>query len=151
MSVYLPIYLSVYSSIYISIYLSVYLSIYSSIYLSVYLSIYLSIYLSTYLPIYGSTARFLTLAAFQFLKPIHSLYDSLDGGSARREAATYRKTQTLNKRTRTPMPWVGFAPMIPVFERAKTVHALDSAAPCDWQYISSIYLFTFYLMAQSVA
>jgi hypothetical protein len=26
------------------------------------------------------------------------------------------------------MPWVGFEPTIPVFERAKTVHALDRAA-----------------------
>jgi glutamate mutase epsilon subunit len=26
------------------------------------------------------------------------------------------------------MPWVEFEPMIPVFERAKTVHALDLAA-----------------------
>jgi hypothetical protein len=26
------------------------------------------------------------------------------------------------------MPWVGFALMIPVFDRAKTVHALDRAA-----------------------
>jgi hypothetical protein len=26
------------------------------------------------------------------------------------------------------MPWVGFEPTIPVFERAKTVHALNSAA-----------------------
>jgi hypothetical protein len=26
------------------------------------------------------------------------------------------------------MPWVGFEPTIPAFERAKTVHALDRAA-----------------------
>jgi hypothetical protein len=26
------------------------------------------------------------------------------------------------------MPWVGFEPTIPVFERAKTVHALDREA-----------------------
>jgi hypothetical protein len=26
------------------------------------------------------------------------------------------------------MPWVGFEPTIPVYERAKTVHALDRAA-----------------------
>jgi hypothetical protein len=36
--------------------------------------------------------------------------------------------QTQNKRTRTFMPQVGFEPIIPVFERAKTVHALDLAA-----------------------
>jgi hypothetical protein len=26
------------------------------------------------------------------------------------------------------MPWVGFEPMIPAFEQAKTVHALNRAA-----------------------
>jgi hypothetical protein len=30
--------------------------------------------------------------------------------------------------SQTCMPWVGFEPTIPVFERAKTVHALDRAA-----------------------
>jgi hypothetical protein len=48
----------------------------------------------------------------------------LDGGSARRKAATY----TQNKRTQTSIPQVGFEPKIPMFERAKTVHALDRAA-----------------------
>jgi hypothetical protein len=46
----------------------------------------------------------------------------LDGGSARRKAATY----TQNKRT--SMPLVGFEPTIPALGRAKTVHALDRAA-----------------------
>jgi hypothetical protein len=41
---------------------------------------------------------------------------------------TQRTTQTQNKRTHTSIPWVGFEPTIPAFERAKTVHALDSAA-----------------------
>jgi hypothetical protein len=45
----------------------------------------------------------------------------LDGGSARRKAATY----TQNKCTQISMPRVGFKPTILVFERAKTVHALD--------------------------
>jgi hypothetical protein len=34
-----------------------------------------------------------------------------------------RTTQTENKRTQTPMPRVGFEPMVQVFVRAKTVHA----------------------------
>jgi hypothetical protein len=46
----------------------------------------------------------------------------LDGGSARRMAATY--TQTQNKCTQTSMPRVGFEPTTPVFERARAVHAL---------------------------
>jgi hypothetical protein len=37
-------------------------------------------------------------------------------------------TQTQNKRTQASMPRVGFEPMIPASERAKTVHALDRAA-----------------------
>jgi hypothetical protein len=27
------------------------------------------------------------------------------------------------------MPWVGIEPIVPAFERAETIHALDSAAP----------------------
>jgi hypothetical protein len=37
-------------------------------------------------------------------------------------------TQRLNKSRQISMPRVGFEPMIPVFERARTVHALDGAA-----------------------
>jgi hypothetical protein len=40
----------------------------------------------------------------------------------------HRTTQTQNKRTQISMPGVGFEPMTPVFERAKTVHAFDRAA-----------------------
>jgi hypothetical protein len=36
--------------------------------------------------------------------------------------------QTQNKRTQTSVPQVEFEPTIPMFERAKTVHALDLAA-----------------------
>jgi hypothetical protein len=39
--------------------------------------------------VYGSTALCWALAAFQFLDPIHSRQDSLDGGSARRKASNY--------------------------------------------------------------
>jgi hypothetical protein len=38
-----------------------------------------------------------------------------------------RPTQTQNKCRQTSMPWVGFEPMIPAFERAKAVHDLDRA------------------------
>jgi hypothetical protein len=40
----------------------------------------------------------------------------------------HRTTQIQNKRTQTSMPRVGLEPAIPVFERAKTVPALDGAA-----------------------
>jgi hypothetical protein len=45
-----------------------------------------------------------------------------------RPLPTRRITQTQNKRTQTSMPRVGFESTIPVFERAKAVHALDLAA-----------------------
>jgi hypothetical protein len=45
-----------------------------------------------------------------------------------RPLPTHRTTQTHNKSTQTSMPRVGFEPTIPVFERTKTVHALDRVA-----------------------
>jgi hypothetical protein len=43
---------------------------------------------------YGSTAVCWALAAFRFLNPIHSQYESLDGGSAHHKAATYTQNNT---------------------------------------------------------
>jgi hypothetical protein len=37
-------------------------------------------------------------------------------------------THRINAYTQTSMPWMGFWPTIPAFERAKAVHALDRAA-----------------------
>jgi hypothetical protein len=44
-----------------------------------------------------------------------------------RPLPTHRTTQTQNKRTQTSISRVGFEPTIPVFQRAKTVHASDRA------------------------
>jgi hypothetical protein len=44
-----------------------------------------------------------------------------------RPLPSYRTTQTQNKHTQTSTPGFGFEPTIPVFERAKTVDALDRA------------------------
>jgi hypothetical protein len=54
----------------------------------------------------------------------------LGEGSARRKvvSCTHRTAQIQNKRTQTSTPQVGLEPTIPVFEWAKTVHALDRAA-----------------------
>jgi hypothetical protein len=41
-----------------------------------------------------------------------------------RPLLAHRTVQTQNKRTQTSMPEAGFEHTIPVFERAKTVHAL---------------------------
>jgi hypothetical protein len=45
-----------------------------------------------------------------------------------RPVSAHITAQTQNKRTETSMPQMGLEPTIRVFERAKTVHALDSAA-----------------------
>jgi hypothetical protein len=66
-----------------------------------------------------------------FLKLVNlsdSWLDSLDGGSARRKASTYTGQHNTEKYGNTSMPRAGFETTIPVFERSKTVHALDSAA-----------------------
>jgi hypothetical protein len=55
-----------------------------------------------------------------------------------RPLPTYRITQTQNKRPQTSMPWVGVEPTIPVFERAKTVHALDRAATVIGYWVTTI-------------
>jgi hypothetical protein len=67
---------------------------------------------------------------FQFLNPIYSRYDSLEGGSVRRKATTYTHTttQTQNKRTQTSVPRMGFEHTVPPFKREKRAHALDRAA-----------------------
>jgi hypothetical protein len=67
-----------------------------------------------------------TFATFSVSSSIHSRQDSLDGGSARRKASHYLHT---GQHTQTSMPQVGFEPTIPVFDRAKTVHALDLYRP----------------------
>jgi hypothetical protein len=45
-----------------------------------------------------------------------------------RPLPSHRTALTHNKHTQRSMPWVGFEPTIPVFERAKTVHVWDRAA-----------------------
>jgi hypothetical protein len=49
----------------------------------------------------------------------------MEDQSIARPLPTHGTTQKHNKRRRTAMPEVGFEPTFPVFERAKTVHALD--------------------------
>jgi hypothetical protein len=59
---------------------------------------------------------------FQSLNPIYSRWDSLDGVSARRKVATYTQNNTNFHAS------CGIRTQDQAFERAKTVHALDSAA-----------------------
>jgi hypothetical protein len=95
---------------------------------AIYLS-YLSIYLSICLSVCGSTALCWSLAAFQFLN-MYTVGRTLWTGDQpiARPLPIQGTTQTQNKRTQTSMPWVGFELMTPMFERTKTVHALDGAA-----------------------
>jgi hypothetical protein len=66
---------------------------------------------------------------FQFLDPIHSRKDSLDGGSARRKASTYIQynKNRINAHNTDIHALSGFDPMIPVFERARkmAIHRLQ--------------------------
>jgi hypothetical protein len=84
----------------------------------IYLPIYLSVYLSMALHFFVGP-----WPPFQFLDLLHSRYDSLEGGSGRRKAATCTQEST-----NISVPQVGSEPTIQVFEWAKTVHALDRAA-----------------------
>jgi hypothetical protein len=54
--------------------------------------------------------------------------NSLDGGSAHRKATTYTGQHNTEKRGHTFMPRARFESTIPVFERVKTMRALDRAA-----------------------
>jgi hypothetical protein len=81
-----------------------------------------------YIDIYGSTVLFLRLwpNSFSFLI-IYTVGRTPWMGdlSVARPLPTHRTTRTQNKRKQTSIPWVGFEPRIPAFQRAKTVNALD--------------------------
>jgi hypothetical protein len=64
-----------------------------------------------------------TWVPFSVSYSIHSWQESLDGGSARQ--GRYLHTE---QHKQTHMPRVALELTIPVFERAKAVHALDRAA-----------------------
>jgi hypothetical protein len=61
-------------------------------------------------------------------------------------------TQTKNKCRHKFLPWVGFETMIPVFERAKTVHALDRAATVIGfiEHRARLLLFEFYSVHRGI-
>jgi hypothetical protein len=92
---------------------------------SISLSIYLSIYLYIYLSIYGSTALCWMLAAFSVSWSSYTVGRTpLTGDqTVARPLPSHKATQT-----KTFMPQGGFETTIPVFERAKAVHALDITA-----------------------
>jgi hypothetical protein len=115
----LPTYLYTHTHTHTYTHLPTYLSIYLRTYLPIYLSIYLSMGLQ---PLW-------TLVAFQFLNLYTVGRTPWKGDQPfARPLPTHRATHTQNKRTQTSMPRVGFEPMIPMLEQAKTVHALHRAA-----------------------
>jgi hypothetical protein len=69
--------------------------------------------------------RFVSL---QFLNLRQSLGFLGRGISPSQGRYLHRTTQTRNKRRQISMPWVGFEPTIPAFEREKIFYALDRAA-----------------------
>jgi hypothetical protein len=89
----------------------------------IYLSIYLSIYLWLYSP-FLDLGRFFSFLTFYTVGRTPWTGDQ----AVERPLPAHRTAQTQNKRTQTSMPWVGFEATIPVFDRAKTVHALYRAA-----------------------
>jgi hypothetical protein len=93
-------------------------------------TIYLSIYLSMALQPIFDLGRFFTFFIFYTVCTTPWTGDK----PVVRPLPTRRTVQTQNKRTQTSMPWMGFEPTIPVFERAMTVHVLDCAATVIWSY-----------------
>jgi hypothetical protein len=87
---------------------------------------YLSIY--EYLSIYGCTALVDLGRFFSFLIFTASRSPWTEDQPVERPLPTHRTTQTQNRCTQASMSRVGFEPTIPMFEGAKTVHALDRAA-----------------------
>jgi hypothetical protein len=122
-------------SIYLSIYLSTYPPTYLPTYLSIYLSIYLYICLSIYLYICLSVCLSVCLSPFAGPWPLFSFLIFYTVGRTpwtgdqrvAKPLPAHRKAQTQNKLIQTSMPWVRVELTIQMFERAKTVHALDSA------------------------
>jgi hypothetical protein len=81
--------------------------------------------------IYSSYLRFLPFVLGPLLcfpSELQTVGRTPRTGNQPRRIAAYTGQHKQKKRGQTSMPWVGFKPTIPVFGRAKTVHALVSAA-----------------------
>jgi hypothetical protein len=93
-----------------------------NIYLFIYLSIHPSIHLWLYSPLLGLSRFFSFLILY-----VVGRTPWTGNQPVARPLSTHRTIQTQNKRTQTSVLWVGFKPMIPVFEQAKEVHDLYRA------------------------
>jgi hypothetical protein len=110
------------NKIYLSVCLSVCLSVYLSIYPSIHASIHPFIYLWLYSPLLNLGPY------FSFLIFLHCRQDSLGGDQPSQGRYLHTGQHKQNEGTQTSTPQMGFEPTIPVFERAKTIHAVDLAA-----------------------
>jgi hypothetical protein len=110
----------------LSICLSVCPSVRPSIYLSICLSVCLSVCLWLYSPLLD-LGGFVSFLIFYTVGRTPWTGDQPVG----RPLRAHRTAQTENKRIQTSMLQVGFEPTIPMFERAKKVHALDTFGHCD--------------------
>jgi hypothetical protein len=85
------------------------------------------------LPIVILSHSLLLLPVWSTGHPWNALFQSVGplgrGISPSQVRHLHRTTQIQNKRRQTSMSWVRFEPTVPAFDRAKTVHALDLAAP----------------------
>jgi hypothetical protein len=81
---------------------------------------------STYLSLYGCTALW-TLASISVSESYTQSVGPLGRGISPSQGR-YLHIEQHKHRIHAHMPRVGNVPTIPVFERAKTVHALDRAA-----------------------
>jgi hypothetical protein len=70
----------------------------------------------------------MTFAAFSVFIIYTQSVGLLVRGISPSQGRLHTTAETQNKRAQTSMPRLGFKPRIPVFEWAKTVHALDRAA-----------------------
>jgi hypothetical protein len=102
---------------------NIWISICLSVCPSVCLSIRLSVCLWLYSPFVGPWPLFWFLNPYTVGRTPWTR-DQL----VARPLPTHRTRQTQNKRIQSSMPWVGFDPTIPMFERSKTIHALDHVA-----------------------
>jgi hypothetical protein len=79
---------------------------------------------------YRSTALCWALAAFSVSWSFYTVGRTpwTEDQPVARPLPAHRTAQTQHKHTQTSMSWGGFGPKIPVFKRAKTVHALERTA-----------------------
>jgi hypothetical protein len=113
--------------------LSICLSVCLSVRPSVHVSVYVSVCPSVQPSIHPSNLWLYSPCGSKPLVQFLNLYTV--GGTpwtwrqpVARPLPAHRTTQSQNKPTQTFMPRVRFEPTVPVFERTKTVHALDRAA-----------------------